>query len=175
VKNDVDPVERGSIASRFRMSAWMNSALGFTQGGFPRRCVCGSRLSNARTCKLRAREIDNVRADRPAAPVRVRVSFHSFCHSALAAASAATTISFAYEAREKLPSVRRDILPPVVSQVFRCTNGAASRRHRRLSGRQKFDFESDLDCALYRLVEARVRAPINLLEQCWCGFFTPIK
>src|SRR5438477_64110 len=71
------PASAAVTVSRSRRSPWMNSALGFSHAGFPRRCVCGSRLSRG----------------------------------------------------------------------------------------QKFYFQPDLGCALYRLIEHAFRAPIDLLEQ----------
>src|SRR6266481_9154919 len=48
----------------------MNSALELTQGGLPRRCVCGSRLSSARTFQpLRTSRSVTCEPMRPAAPV----------------------------------------------------------------------------------------------------------
>src|SRR6476660_6791095 len=155
------------IASRFRMSPWMNSPLGFIHVGFPRRCVCGSRLSSARTCQpSRTRRSTTCEPIRPAAPVTSArfISFHFAIRRSPRRAPLQQFLSL-YKAREKLPCVRRDICRGRIGKYFVAQTAKARAVIDVISSRQKFDFESDLGCALYRLVEHAFGAPINLLEQ----------
>src|SRR4029077_18530641 len=155
------------IASRSRMSLLMKSALGFIHAGFPRRGVCGSRLSSARTCQpSRTRRSTTCEPIRPAAPV-TSARFIS-CHFAIRRSPRRAPLQqflSLYKAREKLPCVRRDICRRRIGKYFVAQTAQAPAGIDVISSRQKFDFESDLGCALDRLVEHTFGAPIDLLEQ----------
>src|SRR4029077_12880393 len=161
------------IASRSRMSLLMKSALGFIHAGFPRRGVCGSRLSSARTSQpSRKRRSTTCEPIRPAAPVTSArfISFHFAIRRSPRRALLQQFLSL-YEAREKLLCVRRDICRRSIGKYFVAQTAQACAVIDVISSLQKFDFESDLGCALYRLVEHAFGAPINLVEQMLVLFF----
>ena len=133
VKNNVDPIERGSNRIAIPHVALDEFRLGI----YPCRLSAAVRLrleiiQRANLPTFAHEKIDNVRADQTrGAGDECAFHFIPFCHSPLAAASAATTISFALRSSREIAVCAARYLPPSYRQVFRCTNGASSRRHQR--------------------------------------------
>ena len=131
VKNNVDPIERSSNRIAVPHVALNEFGLGI----YPRRfsAAVGLRLEIIQRANLPTfahEKIDNVRADKTrGASDECAFHFIPFCHSALAAASAATTISFALRSSREIPECTAQYLPTSYRPVIRCTNGESPRRH----------------------------------------------
>src|SRR6476660_6649310 len=133
MKNNVDSIERSSNRIAIPHVALDEFAVGI----YPCRLSAAVRLrleiiQRAHLPTFTHEKIDNVRADQTrGASDECALHFIPFCHSALAAASAATTISFALQSSREIAVCTARHLPGSHRQVFRCTNGEGSRRHRR--------------------------------------------
>src|SRR5437773_7721483 len=165
------PASAAVIVARSRRSPWMNSALGFSHAGFPRRCVCGSRLSRARTVQpWLTRRSTTCEPIRPAPPLTNARFAMIACSGGvrppqISAHRAPLQFFPCREVCQKFPGVRRDIVLSRIKQQFVTQTVQARAIINIISRGQKFYFQPDLSCALYRLIEHAFRAPIDLLEQ----------